>query len=454
MKRKVGLALLCGVLAALLCGCGTTVFRSAEDLFAQPKLPERYKDLSETIQTVMREIDAEQAAPLSGSNTSTIQLLDLDGDGVEEAAAAFFRSNSAEDPQPMKIYFFQSGSDGSYEVVWILQGEGNNINSIAYDDLDGNGEKEVVVSWQLTSRANVLTVYTLGLEPEEILRTTYNESYSLADLDRDSLNELLVIQRDDTGEDHSRVSFYTYEDGTLVLSSTANLSENLTDVVAVRSGILSDQTPALYVTSECEGGRVTDIMAYQGHRLVNVTLNPASLVSNETLRSDTDINVIDIDNDGVLEIPVSENMPSVSKDSTTTYWLTHWRNFDSSGDPSMVCTTYHSSDGWYLVIPDEWDGCISVERDDSNSYRGERAVVFYHLEEDEEPVRFMTIYRLTGDNRSAQASRGNRELLQTDSSAAYAVEFIRSGWDCGLDAGQIRERFNFITTEWSSLEST
>jgi len=432
-----------------------SLFRGAEDLYAQPQLPERYQNLSQTIQKVMDSLGAEQATPMSGDNTSAIQLLDLDGDHDEEAAVAFFRVNAVDDPQPLKIYLFRMGSSGTYNVSYILQGEGNNVNSIAYVDLNGDGAKEVVVSWQLTARANVLSVYALGLnEARELIHTTYNESYALSDLNRDGVKELLVIQRDDSGEDHSRVSWYTYENETLMLSSSANLSDYVLDVAAARNGVVAGQTPAFYVTSECEGGRVTDIFLYRDGGIVNITLDPNTHVSTSTFRSLTDINVMDINGDGVLEIPVSQTMPNVDPENAATYWLTYWRQFDAWGNARQACITYHSSDGWYLRIPDGWEKQIAVERDDRESYRGERAVVFYHQNRRGEMAKFMTIYRLTGNNRNAWAKMGNRELLLSTNSAAYAVEFFKEGWNCGLDAEQVRERFSLITTEWSNIENT
>lgn len=455
MKRGVWSAVLGVALALLLGGCSVPLFRGAEDLYAMPQLPERYQNLSETIQSVMRGINAEQATPQSGSNTSAIQLLDLDGDKTEEAAAAFFRSKSSDDLQPLKIYIFRMNGEGAYQVAYVLEGEGNNVNSIAYEDLNGDGAKEVVVSWQLTARANVLSVYALErVEARELIHVTYNESYALADLNRDGIKDLLIIQRDDTGEDASRVGYYAYQDETLMLASSASLSENVLDVVAQRTGVVAGQVPALYVSSECEGGRLTDIFVCRDGALVNITMNPDTRVSMDTLRTYTDINAIDINGDGVLEIPISSTLPPVNPEGGTTYWLTCWRQFDSRGDWNTACITYHSSDGWYFLVPSDWADEITVDREDQESYRGERAVAFYHIGRNGQMIKFMTIYRLTGNNRNAWATTGSRELLRSTASASYAVEFFRGQWDCGLTVDQVKERFFFITTEWESLDNT
>ena len=456
IREKLAAALGMAALMLLLSGCGVSLFRSAEDLFVQPQLPEEYENLNATIEQVRGSLDAEQTSPLTGGNTSAIQPLDLDSDGTEEAAAVFFRSNSSDDPQPLKVYIFRMGSDGTYQIAYRLQGEGNNISSIAYRDLDGDGKLEVAVSWQLANRMYVLSVYSLGLSgATELIHTTYNESYVLADLNGDGLRELIVIQRDDTGEGYSRASYYTYQEGVLALTSEAALSANVEDVTAVRTGVLTGQIPAIYVTSLCDGGQVTDILIFRDGALVNATLNEESGISSYTLRSYLDVSVTDINSDGVLEVPVARTLPNVDQGSAATYWLTYWRQFDAQGQATVACITYHSiDDGWYLILPSEWDGQIAVKRDDGQNHRGERAVVFYHWEEDGTATRFMTIYRLTGANRAARAKLGSRQVLRTTSSTTYAVEFASGGWDCGLTVDQVKERFDLITTEWSTVDNT
>ena len=453
MKRGLYGLLGAALMLALLSGCSFKLFKSAEDLYARPQLPEAYQQLENTISTVKSALDAEDATPVSGANPSAIQLLDLDGDGVEESAAAFFRTNAADDPLPLKIYFFRKASGGEYNVSYVLEGEGNNIYSIAYEDLNADGRKEVVVSWQLTTQANMLTVYSLGAAGSvELLRVTYNESYNLCDLNGDGCKELVVVQRDTTGETPGRADYYTIQESLLTLTASANLSENITDVTAVRAGLLAGQVPALYVTSECATGQITDIFTLKNGALANVTLNPDSRLSNDTLRDYTSVSVTDINQDGVLEIPVALVLPNVSEESSSTYRVIYWRQFDAEGVPTVVCTTYHNvTDGWYLVLPSQWDGQILVERDDRQNYRGERAVVFYHRSSDGgAPEKFLTIYYLTGDSMESRTTIGNREVLASTGVAAYSAEFTAGGWDCGLTMDQVRERFSLITKEWSS----
>ena len=64
--------------------------------------------------------------------------------------------------------------------------------------------------------------------------------------------------------------------------------------------------------------------------------------------------------------------------------------------------------------------------------------------EDGAPQPFLTICALMGADRETLAHQGERFILWTDSTTIYTGEFL-SGWDCGLDAKGLTERFHHST---------
>ena len=66
----------------LLTGC---LFQPPDDLYSLPEPPADYQNLYTKIDEV-RAAGAEYAGPVQGTNTQPIQLVDLDGDGVQEAS--------------------------------------------------------------------------------------------------------------------------------------------------------------------------------------------------------------------------------------------------------------------------------------------------------------------------------------------------------------------------------
>lgn len=452
MKKLLRAALL-GGLAALMCaamsGCG--MFKPVESLYALPALPEEYAQLQKSIQTVMDELGAEYASISYGSNTSTIQLLDMDGDGDQETAAVFLRVPGAEE-KPLRVCLFHRGGDGSYQLTHTLQGDGLYIYSVVYEDLTGDGVREIIVSWQLSARVYALSAYQITPSgANELMNTSYNERYLITDLAENGYSEILVFQQHSTEGESNRAEYYRYQDGIMTMASTAPLSDTLVDVTEVRAGRLSDGRLGIYVTCEMESGVLTDILVLDQGSLRNVTRDPEQGVSQTTLRTYADVAAADINRDGILEIPLPVPAASLNPDAPSSYYFIYWRQFDSSGSPAVVSATYHSiSDGWYFTIPNSWSGKITVGRDDSRSFRGERAVVFYYWPDPEEgsPLPFLTIYRLTGDNRFSRAV--GRTILYSDSSAIYCASLNNENWDCGLTAGELARQFNLITTEWSS----
>ena len=156
IRAALGLILLLSV-----SGCGFTF--SPEELYSLPQLPAEYTELNNCINQVI-ESGAEYAAPVSGNNIQPVQLEDLNGDGEEEAVA-FFRN--AADERPLKIYIFTPRGQ-SYEQAAVIEGTGTSIYSVAYEDLDQDGWKELLVGWRVNTDLQALSVYTLHSgEPEE-----------------------------------------------------------------------------------------------------------------------------------------------------------------------------------------------------------------------------------------------------------------------------------------------
>ena len=452
MRRGALKLLICLTLMLTLSGC---LFKTADELYALPELPEDYQQLQIKLDEVMAALDAEFAAPLSGSNTATVQLQDLDGDGESESTIAFFRVNSSE--QPLCICVFWQLPDGAYTEAYTIRGEGTAIDSINYVDIDGDGTKEILVSWQISARVHTLTAYQLGVEDVvELVHTAYNESFTVFDLDRDNQQELLVLQTDDTGESVDRVEYYNYENGQMVLSATAPMSRGADSIASggVRTGYLRENIPALYVSVMCGDATVTDIYAMRDGVFTNISLNPDSGVSGETMRYYTDVAPQDINSDGILELPkpVAVAEYQAVQNAAANFWLIYWRQFDVDGNVYTVQINYHNLiDGWYLNIPESWVGQITISRDDSQSARGERAVVFslWNGDPDTAPKEFLRIFRLTGSNRDERADLGNRFTIQEENDVIYAAEFTDIGWNSGLNKDNLLDYFSIIRKEWS-----
>lgn len=286
-------------------GCGFSF--SPTDLYSLPQLPEEYTELNSSLNQLL-ESGAEYAAPVSGSNIQPVQLEDLDGDGEEEALA-FFR-NSA-DEKPLKIYIFTAGKQG-YEQAAVIEGTGTSIYSIAYEDLDQDGRKELLVGWRVNTDLLALSVYTLRSgEPEELVQGTSYVKYAVNDLNQDGLWELVVLRADEEG--NGIADYYCWQEEEFQLRTSARITSTMAELSQqgrVKSGVLQDGTPALFVTGVEESAwMVTDILTVKNGELVNILLSDVTGVSSE-IAPFSSLYPEDINGDGITEVPHPEPIPA------------------------------------------------------------------------------------------------------------------------------------------------
>ena len=161
MKKKGIVLAMVLVMALTLTGC---LFRSPEDLYRQPEKSAGYEKLNEAIRKVRTALElnyaatVEDAGIVAGDNTASIQLQDLDGDGIRESAVTFLRVSGVTNPLKI-VVFTQVGEE--YEVTGMVEGEGNLVYSIEYRQINDTGRKELIVNWQISSGAYQLGGYTL-----------------------------------------------------------------------------------------------------------------------------------------------------------------------------------------------------------------------------------------------------------------------------------------------------
>ena len=479
-KRRTSLLLPAWALVLTLSGC---LFQPPDNLYRLPEMSAGYDQLNEAIRAVRSSLESEYgvsadvATIVSGDNTATIQLQDLDGDGSRESAVTFLQVPGVE--KSLKIYVFRQVEEDIYQAIGVVEGDGNAIYAVDYVDLNGTGSKELVVCWQISTGVYQLGAYTLdelaasgsaakeepsapstipsrvSLLATELLLTSCSSTsdgssgYRLADLDLDNQSEIAVARIDSGGVD-SRVEVYSWQEGSLVSLGSAGLSNGAVTLNRIQSNYLGGDyyIPALYVTCTLtDGSRSVDVMAMQegaGGRqeLVNLALDDTG-VSRNLIQGYTDVSLSDVNEDMVLELPSPQPLPTYGNSQSTNFWLIDWSQYDNEGTCSRVMTTYHNVvDSWYLIIPEEWRGRITISRNDQVT--GQREVVFSLWRgEDLRPVPFLSIYR------SAQAPE-DAFVLRDEGTVVYSARFHEGGWDCGLDETGLLEHFRTIRSSWYS----
>lgn len=435
MKRKC--ILLLGIFLLLaLSACGSDA--AGETLYRLPRLPSEYESLEQQIDALLA-AGAEHTAPTSGNNLQSVQMVDLDSDGVEEAIA-FFRKSG--DEKPLKIYIFRA-SDDTYQLAYTVESASDSIYSIAYNDLDGDGFREILMGLRSSLDAQSLSVISLcASEPETLLTTGYFR-YIARDMDGESASQELIVVRSDE-ENLAVADYYAWTEKALELRSSIRLSMASAEVARLTGGTLTNGETALFVTGTMtEGGQVTDILAVRDGNLQSISTGAA--VSGEVLRFAA-LYPSDVNGDGITEVSVPVAFPKNDPEGET-YYRIFWRQYDEKGEYWTVYRTLHNvQDGWSLVLPKEWDDAVTVTR---QSTADGSTVSFYRCGVSD-PTLFLEISVFADNAHVAQPARDGRLLLARQTDAVYSAEIFDTGM---IGEETLRASFALLTAEWTTGEN-
>ncbi|MBQ0038069.1 MAG: hypothetical protein KBS74_05295 [Clostridiales bacterium] len=435
--RKTMLLLMLTIAVCLLGGCQFTA--SVEDLLTLPQMPLEYTGLSKEIDSLIAG-GYEYTSPTSGQNIQSVQMVDLNNDGDEEAVAFFRRS---EDEKPLKIVVFWPEED-TYRRICTIESSGTDIERVSYQDLTGDGTKELIVGWKIGTDVQTVAVYEIAAKPVTLMRSGYTR-FTVQVMDAASSTEPanLVVLRS-TVEGKSVAELYQWKDNSLSVSSTCALSSTMAELNrgSITAGNIDDRTRGLYVTGVNDRNQaVTDILVCKDGALTNVVANSRTGLSSVTYPY-CQIMPQDINGDGVVETPDSRQ----GTERKTNDGIISWRRYDSDGQAFWVEDTYHClSDGWYFTLDNDWHNRITATAKDNAA---ESRVTWYV---DGEAVA--VLYTISGDNRENRATQGNRFILRRQTAVIFAGELLAGGEELGLDENFLRENFNLIMGTWASADN-
>ena len=439
-RGKIWAVIVVIIMMAMLCVAGCMRI-TADDLYSLPAVSEEYLRLQAQINAVLGQ-GAEFSPPTSGLYRQAVQLKDIDGSGVNEVIAFF----SMPADSTLLIYIFRM-VDGDYTVASIIEGVGSSIESVRYVDMDGDGVMEIIVGWQSGAALKYFSIYSLKDFHSILLAGAEYSELAICDLNGDSNDDVVAFRLPTQEIGAVAELFVLMPDGEIVVEE-ARLSSGIETIARVLTGQLLDGVPAVFVDSEGkfdDGSMVTDICAFREESFTNISLKSPSGISEDTVRTRT--NCSDLDQDGIVKVPIARPLLSQSE---TTYFAIDWYAYSSLGAIRLATTTFHNnSDEWYLILPFDWRGKVTIRRESLLS--GERTIVFSYIAGEDGPFEdFLKIHRLSGDYAGEQARAAGRTVLLSQGSSVYAFEMLAPADSYGLsfDEALIRANFRLIYTDW------
>jgi hypothetical protein len=412
-----------------------------EDLMQAPRPAVQYQRLQEQIDALLAQ-GFTYSAPLSGDHRQAVLMIDLTGDGTEEAVT-FLRRGETE--SLLAVFSPQSGDFIAFPLV---AENAESVHSVIFRDLTGNGRLEAIVGWQVGTLRNI-SVYSLdGGGLVEVFTRPFS-GYTVYDIEDSGVPTLFLIQVD--AAEQQIVEMVSFRDGELLITGSASLSRGAEAFRRTRTGPLLDGKPGLLVTSQFQtvAGEITDVFTFRDGALVNISANMETGVS-ELLARHREIRAEDIGGDGVLKLPRQVELQSHPDDfSGETFYEVRWIAYESSGFAAEAARTYHSAHhNWYILLPEQWPERYTVRRRVVSSVQ--TVTTFSVLADGEEPADFLRLFYLTQPTGDRLPIRDRTVLAEQDNLLVTAeIIPLRDGLNPFMISEQeLKAIFHITPIDW------
>lgn len=441
MKRRILTAMLFLLTALLFSGC---TMRTVEQMYALPKRSEEFNEMQSAIDTAMYGMT--YASPQSGENQQTVQMADLNGDGVEEIIV--FAKGASE--KPLQVLIFTHDADGNVRTMETIGSNGLAFEQVEYVDFDDRPGKELVVGIRVGEQVQrSLAVYTFQNNDAELMLLNGYSKFITCDLDKNGRSELMVFRQGEVELQRAMAVLYQTKNGQIERSLELSMSGKAEDIRRIMQGSLQNGTSAVYVASAPEANvMVTDVLTLKGDSFVNLTYSGDVNTSIPTLRNFY-VYSEDIDGDGVVEIPSTVTMKPLSMWQTAEHrQFLRWYALDENGWEYNKLFTFHNFvGGWYLRLHNTWASRITVEQD-NGVYR------FYLWDESYQIASSLfTLYVFTGSNRDEEAVKDGRFALYRSEGVAYAASLNVAAAEYDITEDYLIESFRLIRQDWQTGET-
>lgn len=439
MKKRI-LLLLSLLFTLLLTGCA---MRTVEEMYALPKRSEEYKELQAAIDTAMYGMTF--SSPQAGENQQTVQMADLNGDGVDEYLV--FARGATE--KPLQVLIFQQDESGKCRTLDTIGFNGQAFEQVEYVDFDDQPGKELVVGFQVSNQVlRSVAVFTFRNGGAELLLMNGYTKMLPCSLSGGG-SELMVLRPGEEETERGMAVLYSYQNGQIVRSVETELSEHTSRIRRIMTSKLQDGTPAVFVTSSSgDNVIVTDVFVVKDGHFTNIAYSTEADTSIRTLLNYY-VYAEDIDSDGILELPDLITMKPVNAwRQDEQQFLLRWYAMDVDGWELDKMYTFHNYiGGWYLQLDSQWAGRLTVEQE-QNRFN------FYVWDESYQvAIPLFSVFVLTGADRDESASQDGRFPLYRAEGVAYAAQLNFAAPEYGITEKSLQDSFHLIRQDWQTGEA-
>lgn len=304
--------------------------------------------------------------PSSGKYTTSFIFYDLNADGQNEAVA-FYEPTDDRGTTSLAVL---SKSHDEWNVVESIRGEGSDVKSVDFCDVNHDGMDEILVCWSVISSANSyrFCVYRHNASEDgnalELISDPISAGeFICVDMNEDGVDEAVVFQLGST-EESPTARLYSFADNRQRLLGETKLDSTIISFENITTGV-TDEGVSVYADALKTDGNsmVTEFIYWSDYydSIVSPFYSYSTGRTSDTAR-DSVIYSQDIDGDGVIEIPTDRQVDGLPSEITAHNWVIY--------DNTVLihkCYTYSCRrDSYSLLMDDKIFSNVRVEYDSEN----------------------------------------------------------------------------------------
>ena len=395
MKKNIAI-LLITVVCLTLSGCDFNI-ASVDSLMRPPKLSGDSSLLQEAFENSVNYSESViMKTPMSGDNRSSYLFYDLDNDETQEAFV-FYSDPAVEDVAYISAF---KKIDGNWSCVSNIKGRGEDVYEVSFADINGDGIKEIVISWNSTSqvelanfsdfgssRNRTMTIYSYNGSSFSLIKTEVFTKAFIDDLNGDNADELFVLNIDLSNQTKNTVGrIISFNSAYKVVNEEEFAITGMLEILNVVTDnyISNDEVHTrLYIDGLIsETGVLTEVIDItHSDFAIKLPLYESNVSEAPLTLRDVRTNSRDIDNDGIVEIPTLETLVSGTSISSASadampLNLTVWSELKDGLIVADFKCLLNSTYGYMFVFPEDSVGKVTVVYNTDTT-----TLTFYNLDE-------------------------------------------------------------------------
>ena len=299
--------------------------------------------------------------PNSGKYITSYTFFDIDGNGDEEALAFYEPSDNLGTINMSVI----KKTDDAWKVIQNIEGDGRDIHSLDFADINGDGVSELFVCWDAISNSSnhFLSVYQRSGKNKlnKIGDSITINNFIIADIVDDSVCELLLFEINSGNSSSAKAELYSLSDSSLVKLGETKLDSHITSYDTVKTEKVEGVTRVYADATGSDGeSMLTEIVYWSDtyDTIVSPFYSYSTGLTQETKRKAM-TESLDIDSDGRIDIPLDYPTGGLPKQISAIDWCVY-------KNTTLIHTAYSllaQNDMYIAVIPDDIIDKISVGYD-------------------------------------------------------------------------------------------